>query len=80
MITTITLNPAIDVSYHMSNFQIDQGHRVENGSKTAGGKGINVSRVLKQLGSEPLCTGFLGGHSGSWIKDRLNQDGLNILL
>ena len=76
MIITITLNSAIDVSYHPQNFQVNQVHRVENGSKTAGGKGLNVSRVLKQLGCEPLCTGFLGGHSGSWIKKRLKQEGL----
>ena len=77
MIVTVTLNPAIDVSYHVSNFQIDKGFRVENGSKTAGGKGLNVSRVLKELGSEPLCTGFLGGQSGAWIQSELDQQGLD---
>ncbi|MBS4197711.1 1-phosphofructokinase [Lederbergia citri] len=77
MIITITLNPAIDVSYQSHHFQLNKVQRVANGSKTAGGKGLNVSRVLKQLGCEPLCTGFLGGHSGSWIKSRLNQEGLD---
>ncbi|MEK3888620.1 1-phosphofructokinase [Bacillus sp. FSL K6-3431] len=76
MIVTVTLNPAIDVSYRVSDFKIDQGHRVENGNKTAGGKGLNVSRVLKSLSSEPLCTGFLGGESGAWVQAQLNQQGL----
>ncbi|MBS4206042.1 1-phosphofructokinase [Lederbergia citrea] len=76
MIVTVTLNPAIDVSYRVPRFQIDKGHRVENGSKTAGGKGLNVSRVLKQLGSEPLCTGFLGGGSGAWIEKKLIDEEL----
>lgn len=77
MIVTITFNPAIDISYRSQNFQINQGHRVDNGQRTAGGKGINVSRVLKQLGHKPLCTGFLGGHSGSWIKERLSEESLD---
>ncbi|MCR2823478.1 1-phosphofructokinase [Lederbergia panacisoli] len=73
---TVTLNPAIDVSYRVNNFELDKGHRVENGNKTAGGKGLNVSRVLKQLGVEPLCLGFLGGQNGEWIKKQLIKDGL----
>ncbi|CAM4177597.1 1-phosphofructokinase [Lederbergia lenta] len=73
MIVTVTLNPAIDVSYRVPNFQMDQGHRVENGNKTPGGKALNVSRVLKEIGSAPLCTGFLGGQSGVWIQKQLDE-------
>ena len=49
MIVTVTLNPAIDISYSVTHFQIGHGYRVETGSKTAGGKGLNVSRVLKRV-------------------------------
>ncbi|MFC5464613.1 1-phosphofructokinase [Lederbergia graminis] len=77
MILTVTLNPAIDVSYHVQHFQIGHGHRVENGNKTAGGKGLNVSRVLQQLNSEVLCTGLLGGSTGTWIKNQL--DSVNLM-
>ncbi|MBS4220436.1 1-phosphofructokinase [Bacillus sp. FJAT-49711] len=76
MIITVTLNPAIDVSYRVNNFELGKGHRVENGNKTAGGKGLNVSRVLKQLGAQPLCLGFLGGQNGEWIKNQLKLDDL----
>ncbi|MBS4197399.1 1-phosphofructokinase [Lederbergia citri] len=76
MIVTVTLNPAIDISYRVNNFKINKGHRVENGNKTAGGKGLNVSRVLKQLGEHPHCLGFLGGSNGKWIKRQLEIEGL----
>ncbi|MCJ8008230.1 1-phosphofructokinase [Lederbergia wuyishanensis] len=76
MIVTVTLNPAIDISYRVNNFKINKGHRVENGIKTAGGKGLNVSRVLKQLGENPLCLGFLGGQNGEWIKRHIGNEGL----
>lgn len=76
MIVTVTLNPAVDVSYQAARFQIDHGHRVEAGRKTAGGKGLNVSRVLSQLGEQPLCTGFIGGKNGEWLENKLNEEGL----
>lgn len=74
MIVTVTLNPAIDISYQVPNFQLDRVHRAEAGNKTAGGKGLNVSRVLKQLGEEPLLTGFLGGKNGEWIQHKLSEE------
>ncbi|MBO0991643.1 1-phosphofructokinase [Bacillus sp. SD088] len=77
MIVTVTLNPAVDIAYKVNHFQIGHGHRVEPGSKTAGGKGLNVSRVLKKLGESPVCTGFLGGNSGEWIVDQLRQEELD---
>ncbi|MCJ7841544.1 1-phosphofructokinase [Lederbergia sp. NSJ-179] len=77
MIVTVTLNPAVDISYKVNHFQIGHGHRVEAGRKTAGGKGLNVSRVLKKLGETPICTGFLGGHNGEWIEDQLKQEKLD---
>ena len=73
---TITLNPAIDVSYHLEQFAIDKGYRVENGRKTAGGKGLNVSRVLNILGENPVCTGLLGGSNGEWIRTQLDKQRL----
>lgn len=73
---TITLNPAIDVSYHLEQFVVDKGYRVENGHKTAGGKGLNVSRVLNILGEKPVCTGFLGGSNGEWIRTQLDKQQL----
>ncbi|WP_088072018.1 1-phosphofructokinase [Gottfriedia luciferensis] len=71
MIATITINPAIDIRYGLQTFQLDGVNRVTTVDKTAGGKGLNVSRVLSQLGAEVTCTGFLGGKSGEWIADQL---------
>jgi len=71
MIATITLNPAIDIRYNLPVFHLDGVNRVTAVDKTAGGKGLNVSRVLSQLGANVTCTGFLGGKSGEWIAGQL---------
>lgn len=70
MIATVTLNPAIDIRYNLPAFQLDEVNRVSSVDKTAGGKGLNVSRVLSQLGAEVICTGFLGGKSGEWVAEQ----------
>jgi 1-phosphofructokinase family hexose kinase len=43
----------------------------------AGGKGLNVARTIRTLGSEPLCMGFIGGHSGRLLADLAQNEGLN---
>lgn len=71
MIATITLNPSVDICYYMDSFVINDVNRCSNYIKTAGGKGINVSKVLKSLGSEVVATGFLGGSTGRFIEEEL---------
>ncbi|AIF44326.1 hexose kinase [Virgibacillus sp. SK37] len=72
MILTITLNPSVDISYHLPDeFKLDTVNRVTDVSKTAGGKGLNVTRVLKQLGEDVAATGFLGGNLGEFIHEEL---------
>ena len=44
--------------------------------KTAGGKGLNVSRVLLQLGDDVLATGLLGGHMGAYMAELMDADGV----
>lgn len=73
MILTVTLNPSVDISYKMDAFQLDTVNRVQDVTKTAGGKGINVSRVLKQLGEEVAATGFIGGNLGDFIRQELKE-------
>lgn len=75
MILTITLNPAIDVRYKIGNFDINGVFRGKP-AKTAGGKGLNVSRVLRTLGEEVEASGFLGGNSGDWISDEIANIGI----
>lgn len=67
MILTITLNPSVDISYQLDTLSIDTINRVEDTVKTAGGKGLNVARVLNQLHVEAAATGFLGGSLGHFI-------------
>lgn len=74
MILTITLNPAIDSRYNLKDFQIDKVTRCQDYAKTAGGKGLNVSRILQNLGTEVLATGFLGGKIGEYFLELLEKD------
>ncbi|WP_100065847.1 hexose kinase [Miniphocaeibacter massiliensis] len=76
MILTVTLNPSVDISYKLEEFLIDDVNRCKDVVKTAGGKGLNVARVLKQLGEEVNTTGFLGGYTGEFIETELKK--LNI--
>lgn len=73
MIVTVTLNPSVDISYHVDNLKIDDVNRVENAGKTAGGKGLNVTRVVNALGSQVLATGILGGTLGHFITEQLDE-------
>lgn len=73
MILTITLNPSVDITYKLDDLKIGNINRATNYVKTPGGKGINVSKVLKQLGNEVGATGFLGGTNGDYIKNGINE-------
>lgn len=75
MILTVTMNPSIDTAYRLDALKIDDVNRVTP-AKTAGGKGLNVSRVLVQLGDEVLATGVLGGHMGAYLEDLMDADGI----
>ncbi|HFU3728696.1 TPA: tagatose-6-phosphate kinase [Streptococcus suis] len=74
MILTITLNPSVDIAYQLDTFHLDTVNRVEKVQKTAGGKGLNVTRVLKQIGEDVVATGFIGGETGSYVKKQLTRN------
>lgn len=76
MILTITPNTAIDITYTIDGFSIDKVHRPYESRTVAGGKGVNVVRVLKELGREGLATGFVGGGTGKSLIDKINEEGL----
>ena len=76
MITTITFNPSIDRMYRVSNLNIGEVQRAASVKSTAGGKGINVTKVCKILQEEPLAMGFLGGYNGEFIKGELEKLGI----
>ena len=75
MILTVTMNPSIDTRYQLDKLIIDDVNRVMP-EKTAGGKGLNVSRVLLQLGDDVLATGLLGGHMGAYMAELMDADGV----
>lgn len=76
MILTVTLNTSIDKAYIVDSFEIGKVQRVKEVSATAGGKGLNVARVVRQLGEDVIATGFIGGFSGEFIKNKLDKDGI----
>ncbi len=73
MILTITPNPALDVTYHLPHAHWGDVNRVHRVSETPGGKGVNVARVLRQLGETVVCTGFLGGDTGDRLRRLLGD-------
>ena len=73
MILTLTLNPSVDISYPLEQFHLDTVNRVKKTSKTAGGKGLNVTRVLSEFGENVLASGFLGGALGQFIEEQLTD-------
>lgn len=74
MIVTVTMNPSVDISYPLETLNIDEVNRLDNVSKTAGGKGLNVSRVIKQMDGKLIASGILGGHLGNFIVDQLEKE------
>ena len=77
MIYTVTLNPSIDYIVRLDKVLIGSVNRMDSDDKFAGGKGINVSRVLKRLGIENTATGFIGGFTGKFITDTLKEEGIS---
>ncbi|MTT30883.1 1-phosphofructokinase [Terrilactibacillus sp. BCM23-1] len=74
MIYTCTLNPSIDYFLDVNEFRTGQINRVKTDKKMPGGKGINVSIVLKRLGVSSETLGFIGGFTGDFIKQALKKE------
>lgn len=71
MIYTLTLNPSVDYIIEVPEVHLGELNRLEQTSKFAGGKGINVSKVLKKMGVQSKALGFVGGFTGSFIETQL---------
>ncbi|MFP5114641.1 tagatose-6-phosphate kinase [Bacillaceae bacterium C204] len=76
MILAVTMNPSVDISYPIHEFKLDAVNRVETVRKTAGGKGLNVARVVAQMEEAVLATGVLGGTIGEYIVQQLNKSNI----
>jgi 1-phosphofructokinase family hexose kinase len=76
VIVTVTLNAAIDRTLTVPNFQLGHRHRASTSLTSAGGKGINVARGLKRLGSPAIASGLAGGRTGDRILDELATEAI----
>lgn len=76
MILTVTLNAALDVTYRVGLLEAGETHRVDDVRSQAGGKGVNVARVLHALGHDVMITGLAGGPTGAAVRAELAAAGL----
>lgn len=74
-IMTVTLNPAVDKTYTTQRLIVGNVNRMRTAMNIAGGKGVNVTKILRQYGFEVAATGFLGGYSGRFIEEELEKRG-----
>lgn len=77
MIYTLTLNPSIDYVLRIEQFDDGKTIRSKSEEKYPGGKGIMVSKLLKNLGAKSINIGFLGGFTGEFIKNKLEKLGID---
>jgi tagatose 6-phosphate kinase len=80
VILTVTLNAALDVTYQVDELRPDASHRVRAVHERAGGKGINVARVLHGQDRAVTCLGLVGGWSGARIAADLDTAGIRAAL
>lgn len=73
MIVTFLLNPAIDRTLIVPNFESGRVNHVGMTIIDAGGNGVNVSRALKVMGTDSMTCGFIAGKNGRFIKDYLSS-------
>ena len=76
MILTVTLNPSVDKLYLVDRLEKDTVMRVKEVHNTAGGKGLNVSKVAARLGELVTACGFLGGFNGAYVRSLLESEGI----
>lgn len=76
MIYTITLNPALDRSIWINRTTPDDCNRIEKEQLHAGGKGIDVSRILTSFGVKNKALGFVGGFAGEELEGMLINEGI----
>lgn len=76
MIYTITLNPALDRTLWIDRIRDDVSNRILEEKSFAGGKSIDVTKVLKNFGIDNIALGFVGGFAGRELEGRLLNDGI----
>lgn len=77
VIVTVTLNPLLEHRYTVDRWIPGGNHRNADERLAAGGKGLNVSRQLQQLGAESMALLFLGGENGRTVRKILSEEKIN---
>ncbi|EMR04883.1 6-phosphofructokinase isozyme 2 [Bhargavaea cecembensis DSE10] len=80
MIYTYTLTPSLDYTVYLPGFSPGKLNRSEEVYYYPGGKGINVSRVLKRLGADSTAVGLAGGFTGDYLEQFLQDEGIRTAL
>ena len=76
MIATITLNPSLDVTITVHGLALDDTNRWTNLRLYAGGKGVDVSRAIHEMGGRTIAFGFIGGSAGRQLEILLDEEGV----
>lgn len=76
MILTVTLNAALDITHRVDRLRPHASNRVSSATQRAGGKGVNVARVLHALGERTAVTGLAGGPTGAAVRADLAAAGI----
>ena len=77
MVYTVTFNPAVDYIVHTDELRVGMTNRSEREEIYFGGKGINVSLVLRELGIKSKALGFVAGFTGAAIEKALLEIGVD---
>lgn len=76
MIATITLNPSLDITITVDGLVVDETNRWKTSRLYAGGKGIDVSRAIREMGGKTVAYGFIGGNPGRQVEILLDKEGV----
>lgn len=76
MIYTVTLNPTLDITYVLEDITFGEPVKALEVLKSPGGKGINVARALRAMGTDSVAVAMIGGYVGEEVLDLLHDEGL----
>ncbi|MFC2046852.1 1-phosphofructokinase [Chloroflexota bacterium] len=76
MIATVTLNPSLDENIIVHGLMVDETNRWTSLRRYAGGKGINVSRAIREMDGKTMAYGFIGGPNGRTVEILLDEGGV----
>jgi 1-phosphofructokinase len=77
VILSVTVNPSVDHTLFLDGIKLGDTNRVQRTERDAGGKGVNLSRIVAELGRPTYATGFAGGGPGAYIRAVLDRQGVD---